>query len=107
MVYDRKCKVIVMLSDLVEGGQVRITIARGCMCFMLWFIIHLVYHSGGVLPILAQQWITEVWGVHSGDSGGGGTAGLCVEDFKCSACQGQSRAYALRYTITEYISFAV
>ena len=24
MVYDRECKVIVMLSDLVEGGQVRI-----------------------------------------------------------------------------------
>ena len=69
----------------------------------------LVHHSGGVLPVLAQQWITEVWGVHSGDSGGGGTAGLCVEDFKCSACQGQNTAklYALRLTITEYISFAV
>ena len=66
-------------------------------------------YSGGVLPILAQQWITEVWGVHSGDSGGGGTAGLCVEDFKCSACQGQNmdKLYALRLTITEYISFAV
>ena len=65
----------------------------------------LFYHSGGVLPILAQQWITEVWGVHSGDSGGGGTAGLCAEDFKCPACQSQSRAYALRYTITEYYCF--
>jgi len=27
MVYDRECKVIVMLSDLVEGGQVRIIAA--------------------------------------------------------------------------------
>ena len=27
MVYDRECKVIVMLSDLVEGGQVRIITA--------------------------------------------------------------------------------
>ena len=62
-------------------------------------------YSGGVLPILAQQWITEVWGVHIGDSGGGEAAGLCVEDYKCSACQGQSRAYALRYTITEYYCF--
>ena len=69
----------------------------------------LFYHSGGMLPILAQQWITEVWGVHSGNSGGGGTAGLCVEDFKCSARQGQitAKLYALRLTITEYISFAV
>ena len=55
-------------------------------------------YSGGVLPILAQQRIPEVWGVHSGDSGGGGTAGLCTEDVKCSACQGQSTAYALKYT---------
>ena len=45
MVYDRKCKVIVMLSDLVEGGQVRITIARGCMCFMLCFIIQEVCYQ--------------------------------------------------------------
>ena len=66
-------------------------------------------YSGGVLPILAQQWITEVWGVHSGDSGGGGTAGLCAEDFTCSAPQGQNTAKlnALRLTIIEYISFAV
>ena len=69
----------------------------------------LFHHSGGVLPVLAQQWITEVWGVHSGDSGGGGTAGLCTEDFKCSAPQGQNTAklYTLRLTITEYISFTV
>ena len=64
-------------------------------------------YSGGVLPILAQQWITEVWGVHSGDSGGGGTAGLCVEDVKSSAPKGQSTGYALRYTITEYFPLAV
>ena len=69
----------------------------------------LFHHSGGVLPILAQQWITEVWGVHSGDPGGGGTAGLCAEDFKCSALQGQhtTKLNALRLTITEYFSVAV
>ena len=69
----------------------------------------LLYHSGVVLPILAQQWITEVWGVHSGYSGGGEAAGLCAEDFKCSAPQGQSTAKlnALRLAITEYFIFAV
>ena len=62
------------------------------------------HHSGGVLPILAQQWIAEVWGVHSGDLGGGEAAGLCAEDFKCSAPQGQNTAKlnVLRLTITEY-----
>ena len=87
MVYDRECKVIVMLSDLVEVGQVKYysnMSQQGVVC-----TFHaLFYHSGGVLPILAQQWITEVRGVHSGDPGGGGTAGFCAEDFKCSACQG-------------------
>ena len=63
----------------------------------------LFHHSGGVLPILAQQWITEVWRVHSGDPGGGEAAGLCAEDVKSSAPQGQSRAYALRHTITENV----
>ena len=64
----------------------------------------LFYHSGGVLPILAQQWITEVWGVYSRDPGRGEAAGLCVEDIKSSAPQDQNTAklYALRLTITEY-----
>ena len=52
----------------------------------------LFYCSGGVLPILAHQWITEVWEVHSGDPGGGEAAGPCAEDFKCSAPQGQNTA---------------
>ena len=50
----------------------------------------LFHHSGGVLPILAQQWIAEVWEVHSGDPGRGEAAGFCAEDFKCSAPQGQN-----------------
>ena len=27
--------------------------------------------TGGVLPVLAQQWHTDLWRIHSGDTGGG------------------------------------
>ena len=40
-------------------------------------------HPGGVLPVLAKHWVTEVWRVHSGAPGGGEAAGLCAEDFEC------------------------
>ena len=80
MVHDRKSGVIVMLSDLVEGGQVRmvaISATRVATCHSL------SPHPRGVLPVLAQHWVTEVWGVHSGAPGGGEVAGLCAEDCQC------------------------
>ena len=76
MVTDRKCRVIVMLSGLVEGGEVRITATlsstREC----------LLVFPGGMLPVLAQQWHTKVWRVQSGCPGGGEAAGLCTQDSK-------------------------
>ena len=36
--------------------------------------------AGGMLPVLAQQWLSDLWRVHS-EAVGGGTAGrLCAED---------------------------
>ena len=58
MVYDRECKVIAMLSDLVEGGQVRIITALVVGVGAHWYLFP---HPGGVLPVLAQQWHTEIW----------------------------------------------
>ena len=76
IVHDRKCGVIVMLSDVVEGGQVR-------MVATLAMHLFLSPHPGGVLPVLAKHWVTEVWRIHSGAPGGGEAAGLCAEDFEC------------------------
>ena len=35
--------------------------------------------TGGVLPVLAQPWLQDLWRVHSGATGRGETVGLCVE----------------------------
>ena len=43
-----------------------------------------------MLPVLAQHWVSEVWGVHSGAPGGGEAAGLCHEDCECRGFQGES-----------------
>ena len=48
MLHDKKCSVIVMLSDLVEGGQVRMVVTSGTLT-----IPCLPMHPGGVLPVLA------------------------------------------------------
>ena len=53
MVYERECGVIVMLSDLVENGEVGRTELAGCpytavqSCSLYHFTV------GGVLPVLA------------------------------------------------------
>ena len=51
MVHDRKCGVIVMLSDLVEGGQVRMvaTLAKG-------FKWPLVIHCLSIQEVCYQYW---------------------------------------------------
>ena len=51
MVHDRKCGVIVMLSDLVEGGQVRMvtTLATG-------FKWPLVFHCLSIQEVCYQYW---------------------------------------------------
>ena len=68
MVYERECGVIVMLSDLVESGEVGLNWALYRL-----LILHAVQSwshfpfTGGVLPVLAFWWYqggTEVWGVH-------------------------------------------
>ena len=50
MVYDRECGVIVMLSDLVENGEVgRTEVAHAAV----QSLNHYHITAGGVLPVLA------------------------------------------------------
>ena len=64
MVYERECSVIVMLSDLVENGEVG----------GKWWLYnndrpqcsHFHFTAGGMLPVLACWWhqgYGEIWGV--------------------------------------------
>ena len=50
--------------------------------------------AGGVLSVLAEQWLPELWEFHSRDAGGGEAARPCIEDCQSSGCQGQSRVAA-------------
>ena len=53
MVYERECGVIVMLSDLVENGEVgRTELYTGCH-IALQSQSHFHFTAGGVLPVLA------------------------------------------------------
>ena len=72
-----------MLCDLVEAGKV-------CTCAIVAAVVvcrcdHNCVSSsaGGMLPVLAQRWLSDVWRVHSGAARGGKTNWLCGEDFQC------------------------
>ena len=46
--------------------------------------------TGGVLPLLAQQWHTDLWRVHSGGTGGGEFPRILSEVFWSIECQVKS-----------------
>ena len=46
--------------------------------------------AGGVLSVLAEQWLPELWGVHSREAGGREAARPCIENCQSSGFQGQS-----------------
>ena len=46
--------------------------------------------TGGVLPVLAQQWHTDLWRVHSGDIGGGEFPRIFSEVFWSTEHQGNN-----------------
>ena len=47
--------------------------------------------TGGVLPVLAQQWIPAVWGVQCGPAGRGETGGTHSQDTQHHQPQGTVR----------------
>ena len=53
MVYERECSVIVMLSDLVENGEVWGEYEFTIMVDQLSLKVTFLSHAGSVLPVLA------------------------------------------------------
>ena len=64
-----------MLCQLVEARKVE----RLAVLVCADAIVSL--STGGVLPVLAQQWHTDLWRVHSGDTGGGNVPRILSEVF--------------------------
>ena len=58
MVYDRKCGVIVTLCELMEAGKVCIYEITCAICLTVSMCV-----AGGVLSILAQNWLSDIWRV--------------------------------------------
>ena len=72
-----------MLCQLMEArkvGRLAVLVCADVICVSL--------STGSVLPVLAQQWHTDLWRVHSGDTGGGNVPRILCEVFWSIQCQG-------------------
>ena len=97
MVYDSKCGVIVSTGGGWRGEETScVGVCRyNCVCLS----------TGGVLPVLAQQWHTHLWRVHSGDTGGEDVQSILFEVFWSTQCQGKSLLFSnnqTMYTLLEW-----
>ena len=70
------------LCDLVEGGKV----CTGGYVRVRCDLCVVCVSTGGVLPVLAQQWHRDPWRVHSGATGRGDDGRICTQDSLHHTC---------------------
>ena len=79
-----------MLCQLEEARKV------GRLAVLVFADVIVPLFTGGVLPVLAHQWHTDLWRVHSGDAGGGNVPRILSEVFWSIECQGNSLSSSMK-----------
>ena len=80
-----------MFNDSVnKDGNIEMWPILGIVCTIFTLEnVHVL--TGGVLPVLAQQWISAVWGIQCGFAGGGGAGGTHSQETQHHQPQGTVR----------------
>ena len=88
-----------MLCQLMEAGK------AGRLAVLVCGDMIVSLSTGGVLSVLAQLWHTDLWSVHSGDTGGGEVRRILSEVFWSIECHGKSLSSSYSQTMSTFLEW--